>query len=114
MNTRFVPLLVLFTSRFLFANSETNVRSGAHNPVVSHIPREHVSSTAIASVGYSKRLHILEVEFSNGRIYRYFEVPPTTYHELISADSKARYYDAKIKGKYTSVHVRPRAKDQLN
>jgi len=115
MNTSAIALLlVLVAARILFANPEANVRSDAHDPVVSHIPREHVSSSAIASVGYSKRRHILEVQFANGRIYRYLEVPPSTYHELISAESKAHYYDTNIKGKYPSMHVRSRVKDQPN
>ena len=38
------------------------------NHIVSRIPRQHVQSTAITAVGYSKRRHILEVEFVNGAI----------------------------------------------
>ena len=76
--------------------------------MISHIPRETVASKVIASVGYSKRRHILEIEFLNGAIYRCLEVSPSVYRELIAADSKARYYDANVKGKYPSVRVRPR------
>ncbi len=78
--------------------------------IVSHIRREPIDSTAIATVGYSKRLHALEIEFVNGAIYRYFEVPRTTYRQLLAADSKARFYDKNIRGRYRSVHVRPRRK----
>ncbi len=42
--------------------------------IVSRIKREPVESTALASVGYSRRLHALEIEFKNGAIYRYLEV----------------------------------------
>jgi hypothetical protein len=80
--------------------------------IVSHIPRQRVDSSAIAKVGYSKRRHVLEIEFANGAIYRYLDVPPSVYHDLISAGSKARFYDFNIKGKYRSVHVRPRIKDK--
>jgi len=88
-----------------------SVRGDTHNPIISHIPHERVSSSAIASVGYSKRRHMLEVEFANGRVYRYLQVTPSVYREFMSADSKARYYDRNIKGNYPSVHVRPRRKD---
>jgi hypothetical protein len=81
-------------------------------PVTSRIPRESVDSKVIASIGYSKRRHILEIEFVNGAIYRYLEVAPSVYRELMAADSKARYYDANIKGSYPSVRVRPRAAGQ--
>jgi KTSC domain len=82
----------------------------ADPPVTSHIPRQPVVSKGIVSIGYSKRLHILEVEFVSGSVYRYAQVAPSVYRELMAADSKARYYDANIKGNYPSVRVRPRAK----
>lgn len=79
-------------------------------PVVSHIPHAPVTSTGIAAVGYSKRRHILEIEFVNGAIYRYTQVAPEVYRELMNANSKARYYDTNVRGKYLSVRVRPRRK----
>src|SRR5579864_5613333 len=91
-------VLLLCGVQFSIAGSpEDNVRSNARNHVISHIPREHVASNAIASIGYSKRRHILEIEFANGAIYRYLEVPLSIYRDLMSAESKARYYDANIK-----------------
>src|SRR3984893_14676954 len=80
--------------------------------LTSHIPRESVASKGIASIGYSKRLHILEIEFVNGAVYRYLQVAPSVHRELMAADSKARYYDANIKGNYPSVRVRPRVKEK--
>ncbi len=77
--------------------------------IVSHIRRAPVQSTAIASVGYSKRLHALEIEFRNGAIYRYLEVEALVCQDLMNAPSKARFYDENIRGKYHRVHVRRRA-----
>jgi hypothetical protein len=82
--------------------------------VTSHIPRQHVESSALRSVGFSKRRHILEIEFTNGAIYRYVDVPPSVYRDLLSADSKARYYDLNIKRNYQSIRVKPRVRDQRN
>ena len=73
----------------------------------SRIPREYVESIALATVGYSKKLHILELEFINGALYRYLDVPASIYREMMSADSKTRYYDFNIKGKYRSLRLRP-------
>ncbi len=84
--------------------------AGANPAVTSHIRRQPVASTGIASIGYSKRLHVLEIEFVNGAVYRYVQVAPSVHRQLMVADSKARYYDANIKGNYYSVRVRPRAK----
>ena len=74
--------------------------------IPSRIPREPVQSTAIARVGYSKRRHILEIEFVNGAVYRYFDVPLSVYHDLMSAESKARFYDSNIKKHYRSALFR--------
>ena len=82
----------------------------ARHPVISHIPHSRVTSTGIASIGYSKRRRILEIEFVNGAVYRYVQVAPNVYRDLMTADSKARYYDANVKGKYLSLRVRPRAR----
>ena len=102
-------------AQFLIASApEDNIRSEARNPVISHIPRDRVASNVLASVGYSKRRHILEVEFANGAVYRYLDVPPSVYRDLMQADSKARYYVTNIKGSYPSVRVRPRLKDQAD
>jgi hypothetical protein len=78
--------------------------------IVSRIPHQPVVSTGLASIGYSKRLHILEIEFVNGAVYRYSYVPPSVYRDLLAAESKARFYDRNIKGKYPSVLVRSRVK----
>jgi KTSC domain len=80
--------------------------------VICHIPRQRVDSSAIAKVGYSKRRHVLEIEFVNGAIYRYLDVPSSVYRDLISAESKARFYDFNIKGKYRSARVQLRIKDK--
>ena len=76
--------------------------------IVSRIRRVPVESTALATVGYSKRLRALEIEFRNGAIYRYIEVAPDVYEALLRARSKARFYDQNIRRKYRSFHVRPR------
>jgi hypothetical protein len=87
-------------------------KAGDSQRIVSHIPREPVKSTAIAKVGYSKRRRILEIEFVNGAIYRYLDVAPSVYRDLMSAESKARFYDFNIRGHYRSVLVRPGQKKQ--
>jgi hypothetical protein len=71
-----------------------------------------VQSSAIAKVGYSKRRHILEIEFVNGAVYRYFDIPLSVHRDLMSAESKARFYDSNIRKHYRSVLVRPREKQQ--
>jgi KTSC domain-containing protein len=82
------------------------------NYISSRIPRQSVQSTAIAKVGYSKRRHILEIEFVNNAVYRYFDVPLSVYRDLMSAESKARFYDSNIRKHYRSALVRQRQKQE--
>jgi hypothetical protein len=81
---------------------------------ISHIPREAVESSAIAKIGYSKRSHILEIEFVNGAVYRYLDVPVTVYRDLMSSESKARFYNSNIRRHYRSVLIRPRQKEAVS
>ncbi len=97
-------LVFLLHANLLLASRAENNAPG----IVSHIPRQFVGSSALVSVGYSKRLHSLEVEFTNGAVYRYLEVPSKVYRNLMEAESKARFYDVNIRGHYSSVHVRAR------
>ena len=104
------PPIALCASMLLFATIVAGDPPKAPDStgIVSHIKREAVQSTALASVGYSKRLHALEIEFRNGAIYRYLNVAPAMYHKLMLAPSKARFYDENIRRKYRSQHVRRR------
>ena len=104
------PPIALFASVLLFAPTIAGNPPKAPDStgIVSHIQRETVQSTALASVGYSKRLRALEIEFRNGAIYRYLNVAPAIYHKLMLAPSKARFYDENIRRKYRSQHVKRR------
>jgi regulator of extracellular matrix RemA (YlzA/DUF370 family) len=101
-----IPPIALIAGLFLVAATV----SAESAEIISHIKRDAVQSTALASVGYSRRLRALEIEFRNGAIYRYLNVDPVIYHELMAAPSKARFYDEKIRRKYRSLHVRRRPK----
>jgi len=48
------------------------------------------------------------VEFISGAVYRYSNVPPQIYRDLLSAASKAQFYDTNVRGHFPSVHVKPR------
>src|SRR5881409_3525077 len=82
--------------------------------IISRIPRQPVESTAIAKIGYSKRRHILEIEFVNGAVYRYLDVPVAVYRDLMWSESKARFYDSNLKRHYRSVLIRPRQKERVS
>lgn len=104
------PPIALLVRLLLFATTAAGNPPKDPRPtgIVSHIKRQAVQSSAFASIGYSKRLHALEIEFRNGAIYRYLDIDSRTYRNLMSAPSKARFYNANIRRKHRSLHVRRR------
>ena len=105
------PSLLLASMAALVASTSLASEPNERRPTpatVSHIRHEQVDSSAIASIGYSKRLHALEIEFVNGAVYRYRDVPIALYRKLVAVESKARFYDQNIRGRYRSVHIKPR------
>src|ERR1700730_14549437 len=106
---RFLFILSGLAATALAAAETSETDSSA---IVSHIPRERVQSSGLTAVGYSKRRHILEIEFTNGAVYRYVDVPPSVHRDLMSAESKTGYYALNIKRNYHSYRVRPRLKDK--
>ena len=59
--------------------------------------RESVTSSNLSSVGYDPQAQTLEIEFNNGGLYQYFDVPNSIYTGLMSADSHGKYFDVYIK-----------------
>ena len=59
--------------------------------------REHVDSEAIAGVGYDAAARVLEIEFTSGAIYLYFDVPQYLYVGLMGADSHGQYFAEHIR-----------------
>jgi hypothetical protein len=59
--------------------------------------RQSVESSNLASVGYDAVTQILEIQFKNGGIYQYFNVPNSTYNGLMNASSHGTYFDTNIK-----------------
>jgi len=62
--------------------------------------RQSVSSSNIASIGYDANSQTLEIEFLNGGVYQYFDVPQYVYDGLMSASSHGQYLAHNIKGTY--------------
>lgn len=62
--------------------------------------RQGVKSSNIKSIGYDAAKHLLEVEFTNGTVYQYKDVPQDKYNDLVSADSIGRYFMQNIRGKF--------------
>jgi len=55
---------------------------------------EFTESTMLASCEYDPDTKELMVEFKGGNKYYYVEVEPTTYADLITANSPGRYFNS--------------------
>ena len=62
--------------------------------------RKHVKSSNILSIGYDEKERLLEIEFSNGGIYKYHEVPKEVYDRLLQAPSVGKFVWSNIRGRY--------------
>lgn len=62
--------------------------------------RTPVNSTNVATAGYDSVTMTLEVEFLNGNVYQYFDVPEVIFQEFKNAPSPGQYLNANIKGAY--------------
>ena len=65
--------------------------------------RQNVTSSNIASVGYDSNQNKLEIEFLDGGIYQYDNVPQSIYCSLMSASSHGGYFHQYIKNEYNCI-----------
>lgn len=62
--------------------------------------RRSVASTNLAAVGYDAKTRTLEIEFVNGRVYQYYDVPNNMHDRLMQAPSKGQFFNAHIRNNY--------------
>jgi hypothetical protein len=67
--------------------------------------RTPLASRAVLSAGYDSLTKELELEFQNGRIYRYREVPAGVYEFLLRTPSKGGYVNRMIQNRYAFEEV---------
>jgi hypothetical protein len=68
--------------------------------------RNPVKSSNIRSIGYEPETRTLEIEFNNGYIYQYFNVPESIYGALMSAQSHGTYFHQHIKDGYSYKRIK--------
>lgn len=59
----------------------------------------------IRSAGYDEQQQILELEYTSRQIYRYLDVPPHIYEELMNAPSIGTYVNECIKDCYAFIQL---------
>ena len=59
---------------------------------------EDVNSSNLKRVGHDGQ--DLFLEYSSGALYKYSDVPQSLYEELLTSESKGKFVNACVKGKY--------------
>lgn len=67
--------------------------------------RQPVNSSNLATVGYDPNAETLEVEFKNGLIYQYYNVPQVVFDELVSAPSPGTYFNINVKNRFATAKL---------
>jgi len=62
--------------------------------------RYSVASSNIAAIGYDEQTETLEIEFLNGSVYQYYNVPPNMREQLMQTGSKGQFLNIYIKNAY--------------
>ncbi|SFP02596.1 KTSC domain-containing protein [Amycolatopsis arida] len=62
--------------------------------------RRPVESSSLRAVGYDPDERVLEVEFHNDRVYRYFGVARAIHRRLLAAGSKGRFFNRFVRDRY--------------
>ena len=65
-----------------------------------------VVSTEIEWIGYDDKREMLQVEFIEGKIYQYDEVPQSVYRAFLGANSHGSFFEDQIKNHYAHRRVR--------
>lgn len=67
--------------------------------------RTPVTSSSLASLGYSPTQATLEVEFKHGAVYRYLDVPGDVFEAFLAAESKGTFFNHVLKDCYSYQRV---------
>lgn len=70
---------------------------------IEAMERELVSSSTIVSIGYEGET--LEVEFKNGTVYQYYNVPEVIHSQLMESNSKGAYLNENIRNAFAYSRV---------
>jgi hypothetical protein len=67
---------------------------------MTSINMQPVKSSNIKAIGYDEGSETLQIQFKNGRAYKYKDVPAIIFEALQHADSVGKYYFARVQKCY--------------
>ena len=59
----------------------------------------------IRAIGYDADKSILEIEFSNGQVWHYYDFPQTLWYEFDASDSHGKFFHGMIKNQYSESRI---------
>lgn len=59
--------------------------------------RTSITSSSISSIGYDEQTSIMEIEFTSGDVYRYFDVSEYVHQQFMNATSHGQFFHDNIK-----------------
>jgi hypothetical protein len=68
--------------------------------------RISVNHNEFRTVGYEPLELLMEVEFQDGRIYLFSDIPMALYDSFIAADNMSDFYHTHIEDQYAHTRVR--------
>jgi KTSC domain-containing protein len=71
----------------------------------SAIARVAVQSSSLASIGHRAEDNVLVIEFRNGSLYRYLDVPADAYEELLRAESKGTHFNRFVRTRFAHERI---------
>ena len=69
------------------------------DPAIQRVP---VDSGKLNSIGYDPNSRILEIQYDNGDVYQYYQVPQAAYSSMMHAEFAFGYFNYNIKYKFKS------------
>ena len=66
-----------------------------------------LSSTLLVRATDDAHRSILQLEFRDGSVYRYLQVPKAFYQNLLSAASHGTYFNHRIRGRFPFLQIQP-------
>ena len=84
---------------------QSSIEKNVGENSIKGINRTTVSSSNLNSIGYDVKTRTLEIQFNEGSIYQYYQVPQEIYAGLMKAESHGQYFSAVIRGAFQSSKI---------
>lgn len=65
-----------------------------------------LTSTSLARAAYDGHA-LLRIQFQDGSVYDYFDVPPPVFHALLAAPSSGQFFNRSIRPRFLTQRLQP-------